>query len=82
MPDDGHQQLPIRERMVILETVMETIARDLAKLVVEVEGMRDRLNLAAGGDRITARIDSAVIGVIGGLVGAIVMLALSFLLHH
>ncbi len=79
MSDDGHQQLPIHERMAIIETVLATITRDLARLVEEVEGMRDNLNLAAGGDRITARIDSAVIG---GLVGAIVMLALSFLLHH
>jgi biopolymer transport protein ExbB/TolQ len=82
MPDDGPLHPSVRERLAVVETLLETVIRSVEKLIVTVESLSQRENQDTGRNQVTSRLDSAVIAAGAGLASAIVTMFVSFLLHR
>ena len=82
MPDEGPLYPSMRERLAVVETLLETVIRSVAKLIVTVESLSQRENQDTGRNQVTSKLDSAVIAAAAGLASAIVTMFVSFLLHR
>lgn len=82
MPDDGVLQLSERERLAVVETLLRTVISDVERLIVKVDQLFGQVSQQGGQDKVTSRLDSAVIAGGAALFASLVTLLLTFLLHH
>jgi hypothetical protein len=59
MPDD--EMARVRERVAVAETLLQTVARSLDKLVNTVETMAELVNQQKGQAQITSRLEAATL---------------------
>jgi len=72
----------VRERVAVVETLLQTVARSLDKLVETVETMAELLNQQKGQNQVTQRLDSAMIASAAGLAASLITMLASHYLQH
>jgi hypothetical protein len=79
MPDEITM---VRERVAVVETLVQTLARSTEKLVSAVETLAELVNQQRGQAQVMSRFDSAMIATGAGLAGSIITMLINVLLHH